>query len=122
HADGVQITLDERWRIAHISTNAGAVLGHQPAELLERSILELTHADDLAALLLAFARATTDTSADVRIRLREDRGWRPIRAGITLLEGDGTLPFSFVAAPATEPESSDLRNASQLAGHLRRLA
>ena len=122
HSDGVQITLDERWRIAQVSTNAGAVLGRPPAGLLERSILELTHADDLAALLLAFARATTDTSADVRIRLREDSGWRPIRAVITLLEGDGTLPFSLVAAPATEPESSDPRSVSQLAGHLRRLA
>jgi PAS domain S-box-containing protein len=119
---GVQITLDERWRIAHISTNAGAVLGLPPAGWLDRSILELTHTDDLAALLLAFARATTDSSADVRIRLQEDGGWRPIRAAITLLEGDGTLPFSLVAAPATEPESPHPRSASQLAGHLRRLA
>jgi PAS domain S-box-containing protein len=119
---GVQITLDERWRVAHISTNAGEVLGQPPAELLEHSILELTHADDQAALLLAFARATTDASADVRIRLRADGGWRPIRAVIVLLEGDGTLPFSLVAAPATEPESPDRRSASQLAGHLRRLA
>jgi DNA-binding CsgD family transcriptional regulator len=119
---GVQLTLDERWRVAHISTNAGAVLGRAPAELLEHSILELTHADDLAALLLAFARATTDASADVRIRLREVGGWRPIRAVITLLEGGGTPPFSLVAASATEPESPNPRSASQLAGHLRRLA
>jgi DNA-binding CsgD family transcriptional regulator/PAS domain-containing protein len=120
--DGVQITVDERWRIAHISTNAGAVIGRPPAELLEHSILELTHAGDQAALLLAFARATTDTSADVRIRLREDGGWRPVRAVITLLAGDGTLPFSLVAAPATEAEPPDPRSVSQLAGHLRRLA
>jgi PAS domain S-box-containing protein len=119
---GAQITLDERWRIAHISTNASAILGRPPTEWLVSSIFDLTHTDDLGALLLAFARATTDTSADVRIRLPQDGGWRTIRAVITLLEGDGTLPFSLVAAPATEPESPDSRSASELAGHLRRLA
>jgi PAS domain S-box-containing protein len=119
---GVQFTLDERWRIAHISANAGAVLGRPPEEWLVHSILDLTHTDDLAALLLGFARATTDSSADVRIRLRQDGGWRPVRVVITLLEGDGSLPFSLVAAPATEPESPDSSSASQLAGHLRRLA
>jgi PAS domain S-box-containing protein len=119
---GAQITLDERWRIAHISANAGAVLGRPPAAWLVRSILDVTHTDDLAALLLGFARATTDSSADVQIRLRHDGDWQPVRAVITLLEGDGTLPFSLVAAPVTEPESPDTRSASQLAGHLRRLA
>jgi DNA-binding NarL/FixJ family response regulator len=119
---GVQITLDERWRVAHISANAGPVLGLPPAEWLVHSILDLTHTDDLAALLLGFARATTDSSADVWIRLRQDGGWRPVRVVITLLEGDGSLPFSLVAAPATGPESPDSRSASHLAGHLRRLA
>jgi DNA-binding CsgD family transcriptional regulator/PAS domain-containing protein len=120
--DGAHITLDDRWRIAHISTNALAVLGRPPVELLASSILELTHTDDLAALLLAFARATTDTSADVRIRLRQDRGWRPIRAVISLLEGDDTLPFSLVAAPDAGPDGPNPSGASQLAGHLRRIA
>lgn len=119
---GAQITIDERWRIAHISANAGAVLGRPAAAWLVHSILDLTHADDLAALLLGFARATTDSSADVQIRLRQDGDWQPIRAVITLLEGDGTLPFSLVAAPSTEPEPPDTRSASQLAAHLRRLA
>src|ERR1700726_2191497 len=58
--DGAQFTLDDHWRIAHISTNAGVILGRPPAELLGRSIIELTHSSDLAALLLGFARATTD--------------------------------------------------------------
>jgi len=120
--DGAQITLDDRWHIAHISTDAGAVLGRAPAEWLARSIFELTHTGDLAALLLAFARATTDTSADVRIQLRHDGGWRTIRAVVTRLEGDGTLPFSLVAAPAAEPEAPNSRGPSQLAGHLRRIA
>ena len=120
--DEAQITLNDRWRIAHISANAGGVLGRPSSELLASSIIELTHRDDVAALLLAFARATTDKSADVRIRLRQDRSWRMMRAVITLLEGDGTLPFSLIATPAAEPYAPDLSGTSQLAGHLRRIA
>lgn len=120
--DDVQITLDDCWRIAHISANAGTVLGRPSRELLACSILELTHADDLSALLLAFARATTDSGADVRIRLRKDRSWRTVEAVITVLEGDGTLPFSMIAMPAVEPYAPDSTGTSQLAGHLRRIA
>ena len=121
--EGDRITLDDRWRIAHISTDADAVLGRAPVELLESSIIELTHTDDLAALLLAFARATTDTRADVRIRLRhQDRSWRMTRAVVTLLDGDGTLPFSLVATLAAESPAPDPGGASLLAGHLRRIA
>ena len=120
--DDVQITLNDHWRIAHISANAGTVVGRPSRELLACSILELTHGDDLSALLLAFARATTDTSADVRIRLRKDRSWRSVQAVITVLEGDGTLPFSLIAMPAVEPYAPDSTGTSQLAGHLRRIA
>jgi DNA-binding NarL/FixJ family response regulator len=38
------------------------------------------------------------------------------------LEGDGTLPFSLVFAPTAEPEEPGASGASQLAGHLRRIA
>lgn len=120
---GAQLTLDDRWRIAHISAAAGAVLGRPASELLASSILELTHSDDVPALLLAFARATTDTSADVHIRLRhEDRTWRAIEAIITRLEGDRTSPFSLVVAPDPELQAAASSGASQLAGHLRRIA
>jgi DNA-binding CsgD family transcriptional regulator/PAS domain-containing protein len=117
-----QITLDDCWRIANISTHAGVVLGRPPKELLGSSLLDLTHANDLAPLLLAFARATTDISAEVRIRLRDDQSWRTIRAVITLLEGDRILSFSVVAVPAGEPEALDPTGATLLAGHLRRIA
>ena len=121
YAEATQVTLDERWRIANISTNAGAVLGRPPAEFLGCSILELVHRDDLAALLLAFARATTEPASDVRIRLHQERGWRTVRVVITMLEGDGTVPFSLIASGA-EPPAPDSSAATQLAGHLRRLA
>lgn len=120
--DDVQLTLDDRWRIAHISADAGAILGRTSRDLLASSIIELTHRDDLAALLLAFARATTDNSADVRIRIRRDRNWQAMQTVITLLEGDGTLPFSLIAAPAAEPHAPDSSGTNALAGHLRRIA
>jgi DNA-binding CsgD family transcriptional regulator/PAS domain-containing protein len=120
--DGAQLTLDDHWRIAHVSTNAGVILGRAPAELLGRSIIELTHISDLAALLLGFARATTEARTDVRIRLCQLHGWRTIRLMITLLEGDGTMPFSLIVAPAGELDAPDPSGASQLAGHLRRIA
>jgi DNA-binding CsgD family transcriptional regulator len=122
YSDGARITLDDRWRIANISTNARAVLGRAPAEFLASSILELTHPGDLAVLLLAFARATTESSSDVQIRLRESGGWRTIRAVITLLEGDGTMPFSLIATPAGEPSVPAPNVASQLADQLRYIA
>jgi DNA-binding NarL/FixJ family response regulator len=58
----------------------------------------------------------------VRIRLRKDRSWRSVQAVITILEGDGTLPFSLIAMPAVEPYAPDSTGTSQLAGHLRRIA
>ena len=41
---------------------------------------------------------------------------------ITRLEGDGTVPFSLIVAPASEPEAQEPSGASQLAGNLRRIA
>jgi PAS domain S-box-containing protein len=120
---GARITLDHRWRIAHVRPDAEPVLGRPPAELLGMSVVELTHPDDQAALLLAFAQSTTETSPHVVVRLRDqDRGWRTVRAVVCLQDGDGALPFSLGVAPAVEPETPDAGGASELAGHLRRIA
>lgn len=122
--EGAQITLDDHWRIAHATTASGVVLGRPPAELLGTSIIELTHTDDLAALLLAFARATTDASSDVRVRLRhQDGGWRTIQAMLTMVDGNETSPFALVVARVVEPETPNSSDgATQLAAHLRRIA
>ena len=102
--DGTRVTLDDHWRMAHISTSAGSLLGRRPGELLAASILELTHPEDLAALLFAFARATTDTRVDVRVRLRHpDGSWRPSQVAPSLLDGDGRAPFALVVAAEEEP-------------------
>jgi DNA-binding CsgD family transcriptional regulator len=107
--DGARVTLDDAWRIAHVTTDHGLVLGRPPAELLATSVLELTHPDDLAALLLAFARATTQSHGSVRVRLRHhDRTWRASHVAPTVVDGDQTLGFALGEAvddvQATEPD------------------
>jgi DNA-binding CsgD family transcriptional regulator/PAS domain-containing protein len=120
--DGAQMTLDDRWRIAQISAHAGLVLGLSPADLLSTSLLELAHVDDQAALLLAFARATTEPSAGASVRLQHQGGnWRTMRITVSVLDGDGRLPFSVVATPAAA-EVPEAGGATQLAGDLRRIA
>lgn len=121
--DRAEIIIDDHWRIANITADGGAVLWRPRAEVVSASILDLTHIDDLAALLFAFARATTDPSADVRIRLRRpDGGWRTLLAVVTMVESEGALPFSVVATPVADAEGPDTAAASQLAGRLRRIA
>ena len=121
--EGARITLDDHWRVSDIGSNASALLGQAPTDLLAQSILELTHVDDLAVLTLAFARATTDTSAEVRIRLRYHGGsWRPVRAVVMLLGGDGSLPFALIAATERPAGRDSGGGVGDLAEHLRRIA
>jgi PAS domain-containing protein/DNA-binding CsgD family transcriptional regulator len=121
--DDAQVTLDDHWCIARVTTTSELLLGRRPDDLVDNSILELTHEGDRAALLLAFARATTDPGAEVQIRVRHpDGGWRVLRAAITVLDGEGALPFGLVLSSAVEAELADLSGAVQLAGHLRRVA
>jgi len=118
------VTLDDHWRIAEIGTNVTALLGRRPAELFGGSIVELTHPDDLATLLFAFARATTETSTRVYVRLcHHDGNWRTVDVAPTVLDGDGTSPFAIVVAAATDVDAPDASGAaSELAGDLRRIA
>jgi PAS domain S-box-containing protein len=121
---GTRVTVDNHWRLARASTKAGPLLGGPPSKLRELSIIELTHPDDLAALLFAFARATTEASASARVRLHHhDSTWRTGEVTPTVLEGDGRFPFALVVTMDEElgpPGSSEW--ATTLAGDLRRIA
>lgn len=122
--DDARVTLDDRWRMAHISSSVALLLGRPPPELRGGSIIELTHPDDLAALLFAVARATTEASVGVWARLRHrDGGWRAMHAAPTVLDDDGRSPFALVLAADPKPEAPKSNGeASKLAGHLRRMA
>jgi PAS domain S-box-containing protein len=122
--DAVRMTLDEHWRVAEVSTDAATVLGRRSAELLGRSLIELTHPGDLAMLLLGFARATTGASIGVRVRVcHQDGDWRTIEVVPTVLTSDERSVFAVVVAPDPEPGGAEtVGDASELAGHLRRIA
>jgi DNA-binding CsgD family transcriptional regulator len=116
------VTLDDYWRIDGVSTHATSLLGRPPGELRGASILDLTHPDDLAAVLLGFARATTEPGAGVRVRLRHrDQGWRASQAVPTVLDDDDTWLFGL---NLTIDEDGDAMGSElgKLAGHLRRIA
>jgi PAS domain S-box-containing protein len=121
---GARITLDDRWRMAHGSTDAVSLLGRSPHELATSSILRLVHPDDLASALLAFAQATTGRVLGVRILTRQDDDvWRTVRAHPTFVDGDGSSPFVLAVAADDEGDAGNFGGGvSELARHLRRVA
>lgn len=99
-------TLDNRWRVAQLSTDAERLLGQPPADLIGASILDLAHPDNTAALLIALARATAEVNADTRLRLRHRDGtWRSVTAILTMLPGEPAPRFAFVLSGAEEPDA-----------------
>lgn len=122
--DGGRVTVDASWRITQIRTSANLFLGRQLDELLASSLIELIHPDDLAALLFALARATTDKSARALVRMRHlDGSWRVIQAAPTVLEGDGPTPVALRLAAQEDPALREqLRGVGEVPGHLRRIA
>jgi PAS domain S-box-containing protein len=98
-ADDTWVTIDDHWRMAHVSRSTRRLLGHSPTELLGESLIDLAHPDDMGILLLGLARATTESGVRVRVRLRHrDGGWYSSYIWPTLLEGEETLPFAVVIA------------------------
>ena len=94
-ADDTWVTIDDDWRMAHVSRSTRRLLGRSPTELLGESLIDLTHPDDMSTLLLGLARATTESAVRVRVRLRHRNGeWHSSSIRPTLLEGDETLAFA----------------------------
>jgi PAS domain S-box-containing protein len=123
--EGDRITVDDRWRVTHIRSRADSLLGRPLDELLGSSLIELTHPDDLAALLFALARATAETRARALVRLRHQDGtWRVIQTAPTVLEGGGAAAVAFVVAAQDEDSDASCRGTgvSEVPGHLRRIA
>jgi DNA-binding CsgD family transcriptional regulator/PAS domain-containing protein len=127
HSDfrGDRVTLDDRWRVTEVRSSADSLLGRPLEELLASSFIELTHPDDLAALLFALARATTDVSAQALVRLRHRDGtWRVIQATPKILEGEGKTPVAFVLGAETHDRTSPAPSGavSEVPAFLRRIA
>jgi DNA-binding CsgD family transcriptional regulator/PAS domain-containing protein len=118
-----RVTLDGRWRVEGIDTDDDEVLGYRPVDLVGTSLIALVHPDDLAVLLLAFARVTTGIGVSERLRLCcRDGTWHSVAVVVSSLDGDGPLFFSLAL---TDVETSPALNGSrvgQLEHHLRRIA
>lgn len=126
---GTRLLVDEHWCLATTSNDTGPVLGRRPNELRRNSIIELAHPDDRAALLFAFARATSEARVDVPVRLcYADGSWLActltptVLGGLGVIEGDSAFMFAVVVAVAKEPWPDAPGEARRLAGHLRRMA
>jgi PAS domain S-box-containing protein len=117
-------TLDHRWRVAQLSGDVEELLGHRPPELLGSSIIDMTHPGDTAGLLSAFARATFDVTAGVRVRMRHrHHAWQPVTAVVTVLDNDPASPFAFALAADDEPDPpAVLKRVTALEHHLQRIA
>jgi DNA-binding CsgD family transcriptional regulator len=65
-------TLDDVWRVRRFAGEAGRL-----SDVLVggTALVAVTHPDDMARLLFAFAGATTDVGASVRLRLLSDGAW-----------------------------------------------
>jgi DNA-binding CsgD family transcriptional regulator/PAS domain-containing protein len=121
---GDRVTIDDRWRVADVRLRAGPLLGRPVDELLGTSLIDLTHPDDLPALLFALARATTDRSARALVRLRHRDGtWRVTQAAPALLDGDGTAPVAVVLAAEDDRDALEQGSGvNEIPDRLRRIA
>ncbi|HUL51317.1 MAG TPA: PAS domain S-box protein [Candidatus Nitrosotalea sp.] len=83
HAQDLVTILDHRGVIKYQSASSERVLGHQPAELLGRSVFELVHREDLPGARAAFERGIQNPGSTVTLDLRirhHDGSWRYLEA------------------------------------------
>jgi DNA-binding CsgD family transcriptional regulator len=115
-----RVTLGARWQIADASLRSDSLLGRSAAQLGACSLLELTHPDDVAPLLFALARATSDPSAQALVRLRHrDRGWRLVPVFPEIVERGGAVSVDLVVGAE---ESTPSYSGSHVPNQLRRIA
>jgi len=123
---GARLALDDHWRIAdvrHSGSGAGDLLGRPLSELPGSSVIELTHPSDLAALLFGFARATSEPSANVRVRLSHaDRTWHSTEVAPAVLAGDGVHPLALMVPVDEEPGALGAGDVAKMVEHLRHIA
>jgi PAS domain S-box-containing protein len=118
-----RVTLDGRWRVERIDTHGDEVLGYHPVDLVGTSLIALVHPDDLAVLLLAFARVTTGLKVTGRLRLcHRDGTWHSVAVVVSSLDGDGPLFFSLALTDVETSPALNGSRAGQLEHHLRRIA
>jgi PAS domain S-box-containing protein len=118
---GDRVTLGARWNIDDVQLSSDSLLGRSADELAAMSFLELTHPDDVAALLFLVARATSDPSAQAVVRLRHRHGgWDVALVVPAIVQRNGTMnvELDLVVEERRPPAASG----SDLTSQLRRIA
>lgn len=104
HPRGDDLLVDESWRIREIRPSGDRVVGWTRQDLMDSSMLELTHPDDVPALLFALARAPTDPSANALVRVRHRDGiWRAVEVAPAIVSDDVSALVALVVVAEAEP-------------------
>src|SRR5438445_2328477 len=96
-SENVIALLDPDATFRYVSPLVGKVLGRRPEDLIGRSLFDLIHPDDVAAVhrRLALSPAEFDVSPSVALRLqRADGGWRHVEvAGANRIDDEVVAGF-----------------------------
>jgi PAS domain-containing protein len=101
---GDGLLVDESWRVREVGTSSDLILGWTRQELLNSSMLERTHPDDVPALLFALARAPTDPRARALVRVRHhDHSWRSVEIAAMIVTDDDRALVAFALTAGAQP-------------------
>jgi DNA-binding CsgD family transcriptional regulator len=97
--------VDSDWRVAHVSPDIAALLGHSPDDVIGTPLLAAVHPADLPDLLAAIGKAAHRSAGEwVQARLRVRGGsWRRCVVMVAPLAAGPDRTFAFaVGAAATD--------------------
>jgi diguanylate cyclase (GGDEF)-like protein/PAS domain S-box-containing protein len=106
HSSDVTSVFDARGVFAYVSPSVERVFGRAPAELIGRTVAEVTHPEDLPALRRAVLATAADPSTPVTLRYRvphADGSWRQVESvGRNLLGEPAVRGYVFNTRDVTE--------------------
>ena len=115
----LKIADDDHGFISYVSPSVNRVLGYTPEEILLRDPKELTHSDDMQAILAAMDRVSQKPGEIVSVTYRfqhKNGTWRWLESTITnLLDDPSVASLVFNYRDITEKKKSEARLQQQLA-------
>jgi two-component system, cell cycle sensor histidine kinase and response regulator CckA len=86
HASDVVVLLQPEGTISYVSPSISSMLGHQPEDVVGRSVLDFIHPDDWPAVLETIQKVVVAPEATARVECRmrhSDGSWRAIESAGT---------------------------------------
>jgi diguanylate cyclase (GGDEF)-like protein/PAS domain S-box-containing protein len=106
HSSDVTSVFDAQGAFAYVSPSVERVFGRTPAELIGRTVAEVTHPEDLPALRRAVLATAVDPTTPVTLRYRvphADGSWRQVESvGRNLLGEPAVRGYVFNTRDVTE--------------------